>query len=150
MYVATRRNNIFRQQYLHGKPFTLLTDHKPLERIFSEKRETPKVASNRLLRWAMILNMYNYTIRYHPGKENGPADVLSRLPVEDQTKSKREEQGFPERGHLLTLRLKHLPITKKALVEATKADKILKAIGVYINNHWPEKAHLEKYMLTFY
>ncbi|KAK9746831.1 hypothetical protein QE152_g5843 [Popillia japonica] len=94
--------------------------------------------------------MYNYTIKYHPRKENGPADVLSRLPAEDQTKSKREEQSFPERGHLLTLRLKHLPITKEALAGATKTDKILKPIGVYINAPWPEKAHLKKNMLTFY
>ncbi|KAK9692698.1 Integrase zinc binding domain [Popillia japonica] len=141
------------QQYLHGKPFTLLTDHNPLERIFSEKRETPKVASNRLLRWTMILNMHNYTIKDHPGKENGPADVLSRLSVEDQIISKREEQGFPERGHLLILRLKHLPITKKVLAEATKNrhdTESHRSTYTSIPIYWPEKAHLEENMLTFY
>lgn len=36
-------------QYLYGRRFILLSDHKPLERIFSHNRDTPKVISNRLI-----------------------------------------------------------------------------------------------------
>ena len=100
---------------MYGRHFTLQTDHKPLQHIFSEHRETPKVASNRLLRWAMILASYNYTIVYQKGRENCPADALSRLPVSDLRLSREEEVGLPNRGQLLHLRLHHLNVTKKTL-----------------------------------
>uniref|UniRef100_A0A5S6Q9J0 RNA-directed DNA polymerase n=1 Tax=Trichuris muris TaxID=70415 RepID=A0A5S6Q9J0_TRIMR len=80
-------------QYLFGRRFTLETDHKPLERIFGEKREVPKIATNRLTRWALILSAYNYEVRYVPAKENAPADALSRLPVKASWKGARCSQA---------------------------------------------------------
>ncbi|KFD66224.1 hypothetical protein M514_21511 [Trichuris suis] len=46
-------------QYLYGRCFILKTDHKPLERIFGNNRELPKLATNRLMRWALILATTN-------------------------------------------------------------------------------------------
>ena len=40
-------------QYVHGRKFTLRTDHKPLEHIFEVNQEIPKMAANRLQRWAI-------------------------------------------------------------------------------------------------
>lgn len=34
-------------QYLHGRQFTIYSDHKPLEFLFSENRQTPVMASSR-------------------------------------------------------------------------------------------------------
>uniref|UniRef100_A0A5S6Q766 RNA-directed DNA polymerase n=1 Tax=Trichuris muris TaxID=70415 RepID=A0A5S6Q766_TRIMR len=99
-------------QYLFGRRFTLETDHKPLERIFGEKREVPKIATNRLTRWALILSAYNYEDRYVPAKENAPADALSRLPVKA---SKLESCEMQPSGQLLNLRLENMPVTKKSL-----------------------------------
>ena len=42
-------------QYIYGRKFILCTDHKPLERILSPKREAPKMAANRLQCWAQTL-----------------------------------------------------------------------------------------------
>lgn len=42
-------------QYLYGRRFTIISDHKPLEHLFSETKATPTLASARIQRWALIL-----------------------------------------------------------------------------------------------
>ena len=41
-------------QYLYGRKFTLVTDHKPLTTILGPKKGIPVVAASRLQRWAML------------------------------------------------------------------------------------------------
>ena len=67
--------------YLYGRHFTILTDHKPLERIFGPKTPIPSLAAMRLQRWAIMLAAFNYSIKFVPSKENAVADALSRLPL---------------------------------------------------------------------
>ena len=64
--------------YLYGRHFTILTDHKPLERIFGPKTAIPSLAVMRLQRWAIILAAFNYSIKFVPSKQNAVADALSR------------------------------------------------------------------------
>lgn len=68
-------------QYLLGKPFTLLTDHKPLVGLFHPDRAVPVMAAARIQRWALQLNAYGYVIKHQQEKDNVPADALSRLPM---------------------------------------------------------------------
>ncbi len=51
-------------QYLVGRQFTILSDHKPLQHLFKENTGAPVQASARLQRWALILGAYSYTIEY--------------------------------------------------------------------------------------
>ena len=73
-------------QYLLGRKFTILSDHKPLEHLFNETRPVPPLASARIKRWALILGAYDYTIQYKPGTDHANADLLSRLPLPDPPK----------------------------------------------------------------
>ena len=42
-------------QYIYGRHFSLVTDHKPLESLFNEKKATPPMAAARIQRWALTL-----------------------------------------------------------------------------------------------
>ena len=40
-------------QYLYGRKFTLITDHKPLTAIFGSKKGIPTITAAHLQRWAL-------------------------------------------------------------------------------------------------
>ena len=60
--------------YLFGKKFTLFTDHKPLTYMFSLKDPNDK-----MIRWRLRLEEFDYEVKYRPGKQNVVADGLSRI-----------------------------------------------------------------------
>lgn len=65
-------------QYIYGRTFTILTDHKaPLG--FLEHKSMPSIAAARIQRWSIILSSYNYELCYCLGNENNNADCMSRL-----------------------------------------------------------------------
>ncbi|XP_062501355.1 uncharacterized protein LOC134178496 [Corticium candelabrum] len=45
-------------QYLSGRAFTILTDHKPLVWWLGENKGVPLMASGRMKRWAIMLSDY--------------------------------------------------------------------------------------------
>ena len=63
--------------YVLGRPFTVESDHKPLEMIHQKSLVS---APPRLQRMLLQLQQYDVTIRYRPGKEMLLADALSRCP----------------------------------------------------------------------
>lgn len=69
-------------QYLYGRKFEVHTDHLPLTWILKKSN-----LHKRLERWLLRLSLYDLEIFYKPGKENVVADMLSRLPDEDQVAS---------------------------------------------------------------
>ena len=66
--------------YLYDKPFTVITDHKPLVSIFRNPLAKP---SARIERWCLRLQQYSFNVIYRPGANN-PADFISRHPVKSQ------------------------------------------------------------------
>ena len=56
--------------------FELITDHKPLEIIYSPKSKPPL----HIERWALRLQPFNFKVKYRTGKYIA-ADALSRLPL---------------------------------------------------------------------
>ena len=59
--------------YLMGRKFLLENDHKPLTYL-----ETSKSSNPRLMRWALALQAYSFTIVHMKGTNNIFADLLSR------------------------------------------------------------------------
>lgn len=64
--------------YLTGNKFDIFTDHYSLQWL--QKMEH---GSATFQRWRDDLAQYNFEVKYKPGKNNGNADGLSRLPIED-------------------------------------------------------------------
>ncbi|GJS47979.1 putative reverse transcriptase domain-containing protein [Tanacetum coccineum] len=60
------------RHYLYGTKSVIYTDHKSLQHIFSQKE-----VNMRQHCWIELFSDYDYEIRYHPGKANVVADVLS-------------------------------------------------------------------------
>jgi len=78
------------RQYLYGRKFTIVTDHRPLTWIFSVKDP-----SFRLLRWRLKLEEYEYEVIYKKGSNNTNADALSRIHVtEGYTDSHDNKSGL--------------------------------------------------------
>ena len=113
-------------QYLYGRRFVLQTDHKPLERILGAHPEIPKMAANRLQRWAITLSAY---LEYVKGKHKLLADPLSCLPLHTTNVSTNEQTGY--NGALLNIFIGDLPISKKELQRLTRQDVLLKGYSVH-------------------
>ncbi|CAI2347329.1 unnamed protein product [Caenorhabditis sp. 36 PRJEB53466] len=80
-------------RYLHGRHFTLRTDHKPLLTIFGGSKGVPIYTANRLQRWVTILLNYDFEISYAKTKDFGQADALSRL-INQKARQAEEDEGI--------------------------------------------------------
>ena len=56
-------------QYLYGRQFTLMTDHRPLCKLLGSNQGVPSLAAARMQRWALILSAYQYVLKYTPGSQ---------------------------------------------------------------------------------
>ena len=79
-------------QYLYGRRFTLITDHKPLLKILGPKTGIPPIAAARMQRWAFTLSAYQYDKMFKPTNQHSNADVLSRLPHEPPTETDQHHE----------------------------------------------------------
>ena len=120
-------------QYLYGRRFTLVTDHKPLTAILGPKKGIPSLAAARLQRWAVLLSAYEYNIAYKPSLEHNNADELSRLPLRVGG-SQTVEDG----AHLFNIgQIQSLPVTAVDVRKTTRTDRVLSKVYQYTQNGWP-------------
>ena len=125
--------------YLYGRHFTILTDHKPLERIFGLKTAIPPLAAMRLERWAIILAAFNHSIKFVPSKQNVVADALSRLPLPSTAGGESAVFKFEERL------VDCLPITHKEISHVTRVDPVLSRVLEFIRSGSPQ--HIKDLLL---
>ena len=64
--------------FFYARPFTLVTDHKPLLAILGPKKGVPTLATARMQRWALILAAYQYELQFRSTDEHKNAGMLSR------------------------------------------------------------------------
>eukprot|EP00741_Cyanophora_paradoxa_P005119 tig00000863_g4961.t1 len=69
------RVNTWRHYFDCGHPFTIRTDHSPLQWLKSQEL----LANKALSRAALVMQGFNYTIEYRPGSTNVVADFESRM-----------------------------------------------------------------------
>ncbi|PIO69344.1 hypothetical protein TELCIR_08832 [Teladorsagia circumcincta] len=114
-------------RFVHGRHFTLRTDHKPLISIFGSRKGVPIYTANRLQRWATTLLNYNFSIQYVKTSEFGQADALSRLigshslEPEDRVIAAIDTDVSAE----LLDNCRQLPVSCKSIQDAIRADRTL-------------------------
>jgi len=72
--------------YLYGRKFIILSDHRALSWLFNLKDPLSKLA-----RWRILLEEYDYEIKYKPGVLNSNVDALSRMYTINEIK----EESYP-------------------------------------------------------
>lgn len=82
------------RQYLLGRKFKIITDHKAL--VWLHNIKDP---SSRLMRWRLRLEEYDYKIEYKKGKENTAADALSRIHAVTRYENVKLKLAVDHRGH---------------------------------------------------
>ena len=124
-------------QFLYGRTFSLLTDHKPLITIFSPEKGIPTLVASRLQRWAIILSAYSYKIEYKPTKEHGNPDSLSRLPTGPDSSFENTQSLSPVINLIQDECLSQMPIFAKDVAKATEGDEILNQVMKLTQKGWP-------------
>ncbi|XP_060085398.1 uncharacterized protein K02A2.6-like [Ylistrum balloti] len=114
--------------YLYGRHFTLITDHKPLVRIFHPEKSVPTMTASRLQRYAIYLAGHNYEIIYRNTHDHGNADALSRLPLTSQ----KEEPPDPD-AIFYTTQVEKLPVSETQIRRDTSRHPILSQVLDLVN-----------------
>ena len=76
------------ENYLYGKTFTVIADHRALLSIMKENRSN-KSYNSRLTRWVDRLLPFQFDIEHLPGAKMGLVDYISRHPCQ---KAKKRSQ----------------------------------------------------------
>ncbi|XP_048249134.1 uncharacterized protein K02A2.6-like [Haliotis rufescens] len=120
-------------QYIYGRSFTLLSDHKPLESIFSRDKDISQMASSRIQRWALTLSAYNYTIEYRKGTSLANADCMSRLPLPYTPPN----PPLPGDTILLLEAMDASPVKSWQIKQWTDRDPTLSRVRNFLLSGWP-------------
>ena len=119
-------------QYLYGRKFTMITDHRPLTTILGPKKGIPPIAAARLQCWVVQLAAYTYDIEFKSTKEHRNADALSRLPLKVPSS---EAVTTPSCFNIQ--QIASLPVSSTEVEQATRHDPILARVLQYTHKGWP-------------
>ena len=108
-------------QYLFGRKFTLITDHKPLMTILGPKKTLPQLAVARLQWWALLLSAYDYQLEFRSSQNYSNADGLSRLPL----KTEKPVTYSSEPTIFNIGQIESLPVFAHTVQTATRKDPML-------------------------
>ena len=84
----------------------IVTDQQAMNFMF-EARRHGKIKNSKIERWRMELGCYEYDIMYQPGKDNIPADTLSRAQCNALNNMERLHEIQENLCHPVITRLAH-------------------------------------------
>ncbi|KAK9515825.1 hypothetical protein VZT92_026433 [Zoarces viviparus] len=123
-------------QYLWGRHFNLVTDHKPLLILFGEHKSLPTLAAARIQRWAIILSAYDYHIVYRKSEEHSNADGLSRCPLPETSDTGTAVTSALVHS-LLVEHIQEAPLNATQIARTTRTDSELSRVYKYVMEGWP-------------
>ena len=128
--------------YLYGCDFELMTDHKPLEFIYSPKSKP----CARIERWVLRMQPYRYTVTYIPGAKN-IADSLSRLLSKYQGQRKPNlDEGNEAYVHAIAIAATPIAMTTREIERESDQDDELRTVREsLITGNWRDA---KDYMLV--
>lgn len=110
-------------QYLWGRRFEAVMDHKPLLGLLGPDKAVPVQASPGVVRWALKLAAYSYQLVYRSGKDLAPTDALSRLPLPEVP------AAVPEPAEVFMLEHAYPEVlSRSAVSQATSRDLVLSQV----------------------
>ncbi|XP_021353194.1 uncharacterized protein K02A2.6-like [Mizuhopecten yessoensis] len=123
--------------YIFGRKFTLITDHKPLVSIFKPDKSIPGMTAARMQRYALFLSGVHYDIEYKSTTAHGNADCLSRLPL--TTQGSGDDEDDEKALHSLHVsQLEHLPVTETQVRRETARDPTMSRVLNAAQYGWKE------------
>ena len=125
--------------YLLGRHFELVMDHKPLLGLLREDLATPLQASARIKLWSLFLSNYEYSLVFRNTTAHANMDALSHLPLPEEPVKTFQEPELV----LLTEHLADSPVTAKDIRVLTSRDKQLSRVLQYVQQGWPSEGDEE-------
>ena len=84
--------------YLYSQHTTVITDHLSLEHVYKNPKLTGRIA-----RWNILLQNYDFTVKYKKGKLNANADAISRLENLPQPDNDNPDDIQPKHADLFVM-----------------------------------------------
>ena len=118
--------------FLHGRHFTIISDHKPLQCILGHRNPVPTLASARLQRWALLLGAYDYKLEYMSACQLRHADGLSRLPLPESPAN----TPVPGETILPVDNMELSSLSFRKVRQMTDSDKVLSRVRLSLQRGW--------------
>ena len=116
--------------YLYGSTFTVISDHKPLQSIFSKPLHA---APPRLHRMLLKVQGYNFDVHYRPGHTMTLADTLPRLPNTQNT----AQLNLP--CHVDNIHIDLMNFSQDKIKANTASDPTLRILSQASFEGWPDE-----------
>lgn len=119
--------------YLYGRQFELVTDHKLLLGLLAGDHPTPNILPPCMMQWTIFLAAYNYHLIHQPGMSLGHANALSRCPLPLMVKDPALIAPV-----LLIEKLPSSPLMATKIARHSVKDKNLVQVLSWIRRGWPK------------
>jgi len=120
--------------YLAGRDFEIITDNLPLTQLLKHDKQFPVQSSPRLLRWAIKLSHYKYTIVHRKAEKHAHVDCLSRMPLNELF---TEDNTIINSNYLESTEA----ITRTEIQKEAAKDSLLTQVALYLKHGWPKSVN---------